>query len=225
MACEAFMPRALAWDGEGPLLKRWFSTAWAFSVRPVATLANAPREGSVASSFAFALVAGAVGWLPTWLLYGALMGMGMLAGQASPYGAMAGPLTGAVLTTTLVAFYGLGSVAGTLLSAALVSLAEHALVGGFSKGTAWTVSLRAHALSYAPALAGLLPCCGWPAMLLGSVPLRVLAMERFHGCTRARATVAVLTPVAVVLIGVAMLAALVTALVMAFAKGIGDGAR
>jgi hypothetical protein len=203
-ACEAFMPVALAWDGKGPVLRRWFSTAWALMTRPTVTLARAPPDGSAGASLGFALLAGMVGWLPTWGTFAALDAVSLLAGTSHQQSWGPG---GAALKVFVEAFYAVGSVAGALGAAALVSVVEHAIVGGFGKGTAWTVSLRAHALSYAPAIVGLFPCCAWPVMLLWAVPLRVLALERFHGCTRARATVAVLTPVAVVGLGVLALMA------------------
>lgn len=205
VACEPFMPRALAWDGQGPLLRRWFSTAWALSTRPKATLAGTPADGSAGGALAFALLAGAVGWCTSFLAYAVLTGLPMLVrppplGDNPVLGGLGGgwPAVLAAVTVGVTLLQGLMAVAGTMVSAVLLSLVEHAIVGGFSRGTPWSVSLRAHALSYAPALAGLLPCCGWPVMLAAAIPLRVLALERFHGCSLGRATVAVLVPVAAV---------------------------
>jgi hypothetical protein len=82
MICSARhrMARVLPWDRRRELgtLRAFWQTCWATVTRPVSLFDGAPSEGSIRSSFLFALLASIVGYLPAMVLY-AVLGWGVLA--------------------------------------------------------------------------------------------------------------------------------------------------
>jgi hypothetical protein len=176
----------LPWDqrGELGLFKAFWRTSTGILLRPTQTLQGVNPEASVGSSLGFILMCAVAGYLATGLLYTVLMGAIMtLVPQPTP------PPTG-INPRFMGLFMGLGMgiwavvtpflVAGlTLVNAGLDHLVLR--MGGVERG--FRVTLRAHALSMAPYLLGLIPFVAFYAAPFWSMGLRVFTYRTLHRTT------------------------------------------
>ncbi|HEY8208584.1 MAG TPA: YIP1 family protein [Myxococcaceae bacterium] len=177
--------REVPWDQRAKLgtVSAFVRTCWQIVTHPVATLDRATAEGSVGSSLWFVVLAEFTTYLTTGLVYAAV-GVAMMGVYL--FGADQTEKTLTPLTTGGIALLvGVIFVATVLLvgigGVLILSLLDHAvlrLVG--ARPRSFQVTLRAHALSLAPCLAGLVPFCGVYAVPVWAVVLRIFAYRGMH---------------------------------------------
>lgn len=198
--CPSCLQRqaTLPWDERDSLglWRAWWRTSVQMISSPGQTLQEANPDGSVGSSALFAGLSTLAGVGPSIALQGVSM-VGIMAAAllnsksggslASGVGGMVGMVFALFLT---VAFF-FGSV---FLNAGLDHLMLM-LLGANPR--AYSVSLRAQALSMGPYLVGLIPICGFYVFPIWSLVLRIIALMHLHKTTAGKATLAVLVPVTV----------------------------
>jgi hypothetical protein len=198
--CEASgVAGLLPWDQREQLgtLRAFFSTSWKVISGPDVTFTSARQEGSLGSSMLFATLANIAGMLTTLVAYGFIFGgMFLFGGEngglfkewSGP--AVAGMIVAGVLGyLVLLVLMGLGSL---LFFSALDHLALK-LVG--ANPAAWTVTVRAYALSMGPYLVGLIPFCGFYVFPIWSLVVRVFAYKGLHRTSGGKAALGALLPI------------------------------
>ncbi len=199
--------REVPWDQRQRLgtISAFARTCWAIVTHPVATLDRATPEGSVGSSIGFAVLADLTTGLTTGLLYAAV---GMVAIGAAAFGAdqsekpfapvaaLGISLGMGIFFLTFILVFGLGAM---LIS----SLLDHAVMRMMGAQTrSFQVTLRAHALSLAPCVAGLVPVCGLYVVPVWALVVRIFAYRGMHRISTGQAVAGALAvPGVLILLG------------------------
>ncbi|HEX4620147.1 MAG TPA: zinc-ribbon domain-containing protein [Myxococcaceae bacterium] len=195
-ACAEREPQELLpWDRREELgtLKAYWKTCMLLIQSPTKTFNAAPREGNVGSSALFVLLSGYAGLLTTMLMYVVLFGaMFATMGKELSQGAYPPPVW------LFPAIFGAFAIFGPLFqvpATMALSALDHLMLKliGAQPGT-WAVTYRAHALSMAPFLIGLVPICGLYVYPIWSIVLRCLAYRGLHKTTTGKAVAGALVP-------------------------------
>jgi hypothetical protein len=199
VVCSACIEREpdelLPWDRreELGLFKAYWKTCWQLLQSPTKTLNAAPREGSVGSSSLFVILSGYAGLLTTMLVY-ALFASAMFQFVAKDLSKTPNAPPTWVVPVAFGVYVILGPVF-LLASTMVLSAVDHLMlkiVG--AKPAAWSVTFRAHALSMAPYLIGLVPFCGLYVYPFWAIVLRVFAYRALHRTTTGKAVAGALVP-------------------------------
>jgi hypothetical protein len=192
--CAACRDRetVLPWDERANLgvWRAWWQTSMLMIGQPVKATLKAKPDAPLGSSLFFAALASLVGIGPTVLLYGLAM-VPVLA--FSPNDDL--PKFAPALVPVFVVLYLLLYVAFQMASVLVVSGIDHlALMVVGAEPRAYTVTVRAHALSMGCYLVGLVPLCGLYVFPLWSLVLRVITNMHFHKTSGGRAAAAIVGP-------------------------------
>jgi len=199
----------LPWDLRAKLgtVSGFVKTCWAIVWHPGRTLDRAPPQGSMGSSLWFVVLAQITTWLATGLLYSAV-GIAFLGAYLFGADQNEKTLTSATTVGITVAFIALMVVmviAMGLAVALVLSGLDHLvlkLIG--AEPRSYSVTLRAHALSMAPCIAGIVPICGIYAVPVWAVIVRVFAYRGLHRISTGKAAAgALLVPGVVVALSMA----------------------
>jgi hypothetical protein len=208
-ACESKGVLMLPWDDREQLgtMRAFFKTCVAMILRPGLTAATAGREGSLAASLLFALLAYGFASLSTGVIYGVVIG-GVIGGErldgsATPLWQIPAFAVGGALATVL-SFVGL-QLGGLVVLSGLEHLALR-LVG--ARPHSFRVTVRAYALSLGPSLVGVVPYCSLYVLPVWSLALRVFTYRAMHQTTTGKAVAAALAPTLLLLLGLFTLLAL-----------------
>lgn len=216
--CRELGAEALPWDERRKLglWRGFWRTVLEVMLRPDSTFARAAPRGGAFDAFLFLGLASFLSLITTVLVLGMFVGgaLAFFSGQAAETSDAArrfGPGEAAALGVGATAVYLLLGWGMTVVGTLVISLFDHLLVRAFGGAGGYDVTLRATALSMAPAVIGLVPMCGlyvWPVWALVA---RVFAYKGMHKLPTAQAVGAALIPsVAVtVILGVAYVALLV----------------
>jgi hypothetical protein len=215
--CRKLGTAALPWD-ERRRVGTWrafWRTVPEVMLRPDQTFARATPEGGAFDSLLFLGIASFLSVVTSVIALGLLVGgtiafMGTGPGSAEASSKL-GPLAAVGIGAGAIAIY---LVVGWLVTAAgmlVLALLDHVLVRLFGGAGGFEVTLRANALSMAPAVIGLLPFCGayvWPVWTLVA---KVFAYKGLHKLPTLQAVAAALIPSVglTVFLGLAYLALLV----------------
>jgi hypothetical protein len=177
------------WEGDGPIVRRWLTTALALQTRPDASYGAMAPGGPAGPALGFAALGlgtwQLVGSAP-WLLFFALA----LVGGHSLSGDSAGAI-GAVAAAWLLYAVAIWLVGGTLLIVAAHGMLV--ITGGTAGGFGQTV--RALAYGFGSATPGLmLPYVGWPVFALLGTVSATFGLGALQRVGLARALVALLLP-------------------------------
>jgi hypothetical protein len=188
---------SLPWDERETLglWRAWWRTSVLLIRSPIATLERARPEGSLGGSLLFALFSTLAGYGATVALVVLAVLPEMLLGLRY---ASAGNKATFGLVPAVFVFYAAFFMAVQLISILVVAGIDQLMLrilGAQPRG--YQVSVRANALSLAPALVGLVPVCGVYAWPIWSLILRVIALRHLHKTTAGKAVLAVLLPMAV----------------------------
>lgn len=201
-ACLGREQQSLPWDhrAEVGTLRAFWQTSMRILRRPSVVFATTPSSASVGDSLWFSTLATIVASFSTLVIYG-LMIVGVVValtlGGDRRDGAAAGVgISVAVFAGMLVLTVGVG-VAYVLFNAALDHLVLR-MVGDRVKG--FGVTLRASALSLAPALIGLVPLCGYYVFFVWALVIRVFAYRAFHELPTRKAVIGAITVPGVLMI-------------------------
>lgn len=213
--CEAAGQKvSLPWDRRDELgmMRAWWQTSMKLLASPTATLAQAPREGSVGSSLLFASISNLAGMATTAALYAVVLG-GVFAfalkGEDNPLGKVGvaggvGIVAGGFLGYLILAV--VAGAMGLLLMSALDQLALRLVK---ADPAPWPVTLRAGALSMAPYVIGLIPLCGLYVFPIWSLVLKVFAYRAMHRTTGGKAAAGALLPMGALMVAFVVLYAAV----------------
>ncbi|PTL81201.1 YIP1 family protein [Vitiosangium sp. GDMCC 1.1324] len=189
VVCEACLTRdpdePLPWDQREELgtLKAVWRTAVNVMLHPD-FFAKARPEGSPSSSLLFALLCALPGWFTTGLTY---MGMFSLMPSLAPES----QTQSASDSMAMMKWAGVGMLAFCVLLGPVISLVSTVLMagidhlilrmGGVTRG--YAVTLRAHSMSQAPWLLGVVPFIGMQVGPLWAMVARVFAYRGLHRTT------------------------------------------
>jgi len=198
----------LPWDQRDRLgtVSSFVRTCWMIATSPVRTLDRARPEGGMGSSLLFAVLADFTTALTTLLVYGAVLVaflatsvLGAERGQRSVSAwTTAGITAGAIILLALT--FLLATLGGTLLASALDHLVLK-MVGANPRS--FQVTLRAHVLSLAPCLIGVIPFCGLYVVPVWAAILRIYAYRGMHRISTGKAVAGALAvPAAAVALAV-----------------------
>lgn len=188
--CAACLEREplglLPWDKREELgtLKAFWKTCVGMLMQPTQTLRGINPDAAVGSSLGFVFLSAVAGFLTTGIVYTALIGviMGFMPevaeaqateGAPDPQSVTLWMTVGMGVWTVLMPFVSTGM---TLVHAGL----DHLILrmGGVEKG--FSVTLRAHALSQAPYIVGLIPFVAVYAAPFWAMGLRVVTYRSLH---------------------------------------------
>ncbi|WP_208723169.1 zinc ribbon domain-containing protein [Corallococcus llansteffanensis] len=205
VVCAACLEREplglLPWDQREELgtLKAFWKTCVGLLMQPTRTLQGINPDAAVGSSLRFVFLSAVAGFLTTGIVYTALIGVIMgLVPEADAQAAEGSPApqtvklwmtVGMAAWTVLMPFVSTGM---TLVNAGL----DHLILrmGGVARG--FSVTLRAHALSQAPYIVGLIPFVAVYAAPFWAMGLRVVTYRSLHRTTFGTAAAgALLVPV------------------------------
>lgn len=187
----------LPWDQRERLgtVSAFARTCWAIVWHPGQTLDRATPQGSIGSSLGFVVLAQITQYLATGLLYtamaGVFLGLNVFGDKKG-----AGGLTPATTTGITVGFIvlmvimviGLGMVAALILAGL-----DHLVLKAIgARPRPYQVTLRAHALSMAPCLAGLVPLCGLYVAPVWMLVVRIFAYRGLHRISSGKAALGAL---------------------------------
>ncbi len=167
---------------------------------PVRTLDVIAPEGSVLESSIYAGLCAVVGIVPTMLAYLVFfvamwaLGKGVGGEQLPKFTALAGGGIGAAVFAFYLVFFLAGSIVFLLLSSA-VELLILRLAG--VRSASYPAAVRAHALSMAAYVTGVVPMCSIYVFPIWSLVLRVFAIQKLQRTTAGIAVAAALLPIAV----------------------------
>ncbi len=200
VACEARAPHLLLpWDERAQvgLLRAFWGTCTLLLRRPGVTLERAQPHGSLGSSLLFVVMAAFFGSITSVIAYAGfalslLLWLPTLSRSADAAGDrpsfLLGVLGGAAGFQLLVVIW-------AVVSALAFSAMEHGVLKlAGARPASWEVTFRAHALSHAPYLIGLVPVCGAYVFVVWSLVVRILALKGLHQTRGGKAALAVLLP-------------------------------
>lgn len=172
----------LPWDRREELgtLRAWWKTCVEVMLRPGPTFSVARTTGSMGSSLLFTLLCAFSATVTTGLLYVVIFGV-FLNVIPTPQGSKNDPR--AMLAFVVPAMLGFWLVVAPLMGVALTVLSaavDHAVLRLAGATRSFQVTLRANALSQAPALLGLIPFCGMQAAPLWTLVARAFAYRGMH---------------------------------------------
>jgi hypothetical protein len=189
----------LPWDRRAEIgaARAFLKTCWEILLHPTSTLQRARPDAGLGSSLWFAVLADTATVLTTALLEGVGLGVVALNEGAQAVDLPAARAAGWVGGFMVLMGVGLvlTGVGVTLVSSALDHLVLH-LAGAAPYSFQRTV--RAHALSLAPALAGVVPVCGPYVVVIWALVIRVFAYRALHRTTTGQAIAGALVVPAVV---------------------------
>ena len=207
---------------EGPrrrgIAAAFIGTWWRFVKVPIAAYAAAPPGGGIRRPLTFALLCGAIFSVISELVDSSMVALVRYGGAGSGLAEVfeldiAGrsldwlPISMLSVAGCLVALV-VGAPLYVLLYSLLVALWTtilHVLLritGGLASSDAgYEGTLRAVGYSQVAMAAAIVPWIGDPIAILWSFGLQVPGLARMHGCTRARAALAVGLPAAVLILG------------------------
>ncbi|HYV48663.1 MAG TPA: YIP1 family protein [Myxococcaceae bacterium] len=182
----------LPWDLREKLgtIAGFVKTCWAIIWHPARTLDRATPQGGMGSSLWFVVLAQITTWLSTGLIYamGAAVIMGAYLFGADKNEKTLTPATtagiaGAFIATMVVMVIVMGMGAALFLSAL-----DHLVLRMIgARPRPYAVTLRAHALSMAPCIAGLVPGCGIYVVPVWAIVVRVFAYRGLHRISTGKA--------------------------------------
>ncbi|WP_147439256.1 zinc ribbon domain-containing protein [Corallococcus sp. CA049B] len=171
----------LPWDERAELgmLKAFWRTCFGMLMRPTETLRGVNPDAPVSSSMGFVMLSAIAGFLTTGIVYTALIGviMGLVpeteTSGADPKDVKLWMTLGMAAWTVLMPIFSTGM---TLVNAGL----DHLILrmGGVERG--FSVTLRAHALSQAPYIVGVIPFVAVYAAPFWAMGLRVFTYRTLH---------------------------------------------
>lgn len=182
----------LPWDQREKLgtVSAFARTCWAILWHPGQTLDRANPSGSMGSSLGFVVLAQITQYLTTGLLYSA-MAVAFLGLNIFGEGQKAGRLTPATSTGIAVGFIALMVfmvIALGMGAALLLAGLDHLVLRAIgARPRPYHVTLRAHALSMAPCLVGLVPLCGLYVAPVWMVVVRIFAYRGLHRISTGKA--------------------------------------
>ncbi len=215
--CPACFARGtvLPWDERASLglWVAWWRTAVQMLSSPSQALASAEPDAPLGSSMLFAALSTFVGFAPTLLIYALILIPTLIFAGKSELKLTSAlvPLFAVLYVVVLMAM----QLAMVLVFAGLEHLGLM-LMGAQPK--AFTVTVRAAALSMGVYITGLMPFCGPYVFWVWSLVLRIIANMHLHKTTAGKATAAVLLPVLVLCGGFFGIYVLVFALAMNTAR-------
>lgn len=188
---------ALEWDQrrELGLFRAWWLTSKRIITAPMQTFDVISPDGTVLESSIFAAISALVGFLPTMLVYGVIIGVALVFGPGMKEGAKIGPLAGAGIGAGAFLFYLLFLMLMVVVSMLLFSGLELAVlrVSGV-KHAGYAQAVRSHALSMATYVIGVIPFCGFYVFPIYALVLRIFAIQRLQKVTTGQAAASALVP-------------------------------
>jgi len=190
---EAPITEPVPWEtdlSERPAEAAW--ETWRRSLfEPVRFFRGADPRGPLGFAIGYAVVFALIGATFTlgWRLVAAAAGM-----QWGASGGPLGPVAGAMLEFFLTPFV---TVLGLFLWAGLVHLVLMILQGS---GGGFRATLRAHAYSAGPAVFNVVPFLGTLVAAIWSVVIAVIGLREMHRIETWRAVMAILLPIAVIIV-------------------------
>jgi len=183
---------ALPWDlrERQGTISAFVKTCWSIIWHPARTLDRATPQGGVGSSLWFVALAQIATWLATGLLYamGAAVFLGAYVFGADKNEKTLTPATSLGIAAAFIAAMVVMVIAMGLGTALFISALDHLvlkLIG--ARPRPYAVTLRAHALSMAPCIAGVVPLCGIYAVPVWAVIIRVFAYRGLHRISTGKA--------------------------------------
>lgn len=180
-ACHEREPLGqLPWDQRAELgiLKAYWRTCFGMLMRPTETLKGVNPDGSVGSSLGFVLLSCIAGFLTSGLVYTAIFGamMMLIPMKESGGDSQAVKLGVTVGVAALTVFTPLFITGMTLVNACL----DHLILrmGGVKRG--FSVTMRAHAVSLAPYIVGVIPFVAVYAAPFWAMGLRAFTYRTLH---------------------------------------------
>lgn len=201
----------LPWDQRRELgsWRAFWRTVPEVMLRPDVTFARARPEGGTFDALWFIAIASFLSLITSIIGIGLLVGgaaafMGKSSGGAGRVGSSEA-VTGVFIVVAVIGFYLALGWFLTAVGVLFLSVLDHALIRLLGGAGSYDVTLRANALSMAPAVVGLIPFCGayvWPVWMLVA---KVYAYKGLHKLSTGRAAAAALVPAVglVVLLGAA----------------------
>ncbi|CAM3411537.1 zinc ribbon domain-containing protein [Corallococcus sp. ZKHCc1 1396] len=189
------------WDRRGELgtLKAFWQTCLGMLMRPTETLKGINPDAPVSSSMGFVLMTGVAGFVTTGLLYAVIFG-GILAFVPAPEAnTEANPMGSSGAKVFLVLGMLAWAAAMPFVNAGMTFVMagmDHLLLrmGGVERG--FSVTMRAHALSLAPYIVGIIPFVALYSAPFWAMGLRVVTYRTLHRTTWGTAAAgALLAPV------------------------------
>ncbi len=206
----------LPWDERESLglWRAWWRTSVQLLSSPTQTLGGAAPDAPLGSSMLYAALSTAAGFGPTLLMYAVIyIPLAQLGSKGAGFG-----VASAVVPVVMVAYL-LFLMAMQLAGVLVLSGLDHlGLMLAGAQPKAYTVTVRAHALSMAPYLVGLVPVCGFYVFPVWSLVVRVMANLHFHRTTAGKAAGAVLLPLLLLCGGVLGISAVVLSLTLGAAR-------
>lgn len=187
----------LPWDQREQLgtVSAFARTCWAVLWHPGQTLDRATPQGSMGSSLGFVMLAQITQYLTTGLLYTAMAGVFLglnLFGENKNEGRLT-PATATGITVGVIALIVIMVIALGMGTALMLSGLDHLVLRAIgARPRPYHVTLRAHALSMAPCLAGLVPLCGLYVAPVWMVVVRIFAYRGLHRISTGKAAVGAL---------------------------------
>jgi len=206
----------LPWETPGyPALEALFETAKLFLTKPSEAFARMPATGDLGRPLLYAIVFGWVGVIASQLygivlrgaMWNFLPGMDRAGGLAVPTGVSIGLM---VVAPILV-------VIGLFVGAAIVHLFL-LLVGGATAG--FGATLRTMAYASTTQVVQVIPFCGGFVAAIWALVLEIVGLAIVHRTTQGKAALAVLLPVALCCVCIAVAFALAGAAIWAAFKGL-----
>jgi hypothetical protein len=181
----------LPWDDRASLglWRAWWRTSVRVMLNPVQTLEAARPNGALGDSLLFALLSTLVGFVPSFGLGFAALGLG-LAATSKLRGLEVGVIA------WVLAVYAVMIPVSQIVGVLIFALLDHLMLMllGARPGSL-SISVRANALALGPMLVGLVPGCGLYVFPLWCAVLRVLALKQLHRATAWQAILAVVVPI------------------------------
>lgn len=217
-------PPGLPWErrAETGALQGFADTVRRLMVEPAAALRDARRHGDLVSPIAYAVLMALVGVLAE-RVWGLLVGTSLLdlmPAELRENSAFGFALSGLGLAVTLVVTP-IVALCVLFVYAAIVHLFLMLYGGTRDSETGYEGTVRALAWSSTSQLGQLVPFAGGVIALVWGVVLQTLSLASFHRTTQGRALAAVLTPLVLCCVCIAVFAAGLMALIVG---GIASGA-
>lgn len=217
-------PPGLPWErrAETGALQGFADTVRRLMVEPAAALGDARRHGDLVSPIAYAVLMALVGVLAE-RVWGLLVGTSLLdlmPAELRENSAFGFALSGLGLAVTLVVAP-IVALCVLFVYAAIVHLFLMLYGGTRDSETGYEGTVRALAWSSTSQLGQLVPFAGGVIALVWGVVLQTLSLASFHRTTQGRALAAVLTPLVLCCVCIAVFAAGLMALIVG---GIASGA-
>lgn len=177
------------------MFRAWWLTTKRVMLAPFQTFDVASPDGSIVESAIFAGISTLVGFLPTLVAYGLIVGVALAFGPGVK-DAKVGLLGGAGIGAAAFVFYVLTLMVmsvGSVLVVSGLELLVLRLTGVKTAGYAQAV--RAHALSTAAYVIGVLPICGLYVFPIYALVLRIFGIQRLQRVTTGQAAASALVPI------------------------------